>query len=169
MGQQQLLLVILVTIIVGIATVVAINTFGTAADQANIDAVTNDVATLASAAQGYYMRPAMLGGGSRTFDGSANPDSDGLTFEGLAFPSNGIDATARIAENENGRYVIAITAGTTDEFTITAHPSSCSGYTPGAINDDPNNGPVGVLTPGDNCDATATVTATVTPNNFTIN
>lgn len=39
MGQQQLLLVILVTIIVGIATVVAINTFSSAADSANLDAV----------------------------------------------------------------------------------------------------------------------------------
>jgi len=57
MGQQQLLLVILVTIIVGIATVVAINTFGSAADAANIDAVRNDVAAIASGAQGYYMKP----------------------------------------------------------------------------------------------------------------
>ena len=48
MGQQQLLLVILVTIIVGIATVVAINTFGTAADNANIDAVRNDMTAIAS-------------------------------------------------------------------------------------------------------------------------
>ncbi|MDZ7806938.1 MAG: hypothetical protein U5K71_07465 [Gracilimonas sp.] len=53
MGQQQLLLVILVTIIVGIATVVAINTFGSAADSANLDAVRQDVATIAASAQGY--------------------------------------------------------------------------------------------------------------------
>ena len=66
MGQQQLLLVILVTIIVGIATVVAINTFGTAADNANIDAVRNDMTAIASGAQSYYMKPAMLGGLSPT-------------------------------------------------------------------------------------------------------
>ncbi|MDZ7757448.1 hypothetical protein [Rhodohalobacter sp.] len=69
MGQQQLLLVILVTIIVGIATVVAINTFGSAADSANVDAVRQDMASIAAAAQGYYMKPQMLGGGGRKFDG----------------------------------------------------------------------------------------------------
>jgi len=50
MGQQQLLLVILVTIIVGIATVVAINTFGAAADSANLDAVRQDMGSIAASA-----------------------------------------------------------------------------------------------------------------------
>jgi type II secretory pathway pseudopilin PulG len=123
MGQQQLLLVILVTIIVGIATVVAINTFGTAADQANIDAVNNDIATLASAAQGYYMRPDMLGGGGRTFNG--------ITFEGLAFPSTFIDDGAPpVAVNENGRYELDDIGG--QAFTIRAYPASSSGYEPAA-------------------------------------
>jgi len=121
MGQQQLLLVILVTIIVGIATVVAINTFGSAADQANIDAVNNDVATLASAAQGYYMRPTMLGGGGRTFTN--------LTFEGLAFPATRVQADNLVVENENGRY--EITTRTADHFTIDYTPASTEGYSPG--------------------------------------
>ena len=127
MGQQQLLLVILVTIIVGIATVVAINTFGTAADQANIDAVNNDIATLASAAQGFYMRPAMLGGGSRSFDG--------LSFEGLAFPATVFDGTL-VAQNENGRYTLEDVGG--QEFTIVAAPASSEGYTPGDPDNDGN-------------------------------
>ena len=55
MGQQ--LLVILVKIIVGIATVVAINTFGSAADFAAQDSVRQDLASIAASAQGYYMRP----------------------------------------------------------------------------------------------------------------
>jgi len=120
MGQQQLLLVILVTIIVGIATVVAINTFGTAADQANIDAVNNDIATLASAAQGYYMRPGMLGGGGREFDG--------ITFEGLAFPSDDQNGDMTIARNENGIYILDDIGG--QAFTIEAHPASCENYNP---------------------------------------
>ena len=153
MGQQQLLLVILVTIIVGIATVVAINTFGSAADQANVDAVNNDIATLASAAQGYYMRPGMLGGGGRTFDG--------LEFEGLAFPANGVTTTGLVAENENGRYVLSAVAG--QDFTITAHPSSCDGYTPGTVTDE------GVLTAGSDCGSgTETRVATVEPNDFAL-
>ena len=153
MGQQQLLLVILVTIIVGIATVVAINTFGSAADQANIDAVTNDVATLASAAQGYFMRPEMLGGGSRSFTG--------LTFEGLAFPANGVSADSSTAQNENGRYTIVVDSQT--QFTITANPSSGEGYVPHTVTD-------GVLGSDGSDAATADrITAVVGPNDFNFN
>ena len=68
MGQQQLLLVILVTIIVGIATVVAINIFGTAAEQANIDAVRQDLLSAATQAQAVYVRPVLMGGAGGTFN-----------------------------------------------------------------------------------------------------
>ncbi|MFN1833909.1 hypothetical protein AB2B38_001500 [Balneola sp. MJW-20] len=112
MGQQQLLLVILVTIIVGIATVVAINTFGSAADSANLDAVRQDMGSIAASAQGYYMKPAMLGGGGRDFTG--------ITFNDIAFggTNNGADQ----AWNENGVYVISAAGATS--FTLTAHPAS---------------------------------------------
>jgi len=164
MGQQQLLLVILVTIIVGIATVVAINTFGSAADQANIDAVTNDVATLASAAQGFYMRPAMLGGGSRTFNSGGFNDA-GVSFEGLAFPATAVDQSDfRTAQNENGRYELAVTDATT--FTITAHPASCVDYEPGTITvvaDAPNT-----LDGGVDCAEEDQISATVSPSDFSI-
>jgi Tfp pilus assembly protein PilE len=122
MGQQQLLLVILVTIIVGIATVVAINTFGAAADSANVDAVRQDVAQIAAASQGYYMKPTMLGGGGRDF-------SD-ITFNHFAFPAAVINDDGDQAENENGIYIIS--AGATGQFTLTAHPASCTGYVAGA-------------------------------------
>ncbi len=121
MGQQQLLLVILVTIIVGIATVVAINTFGAAADSANLDAVRQDVGSIAASAQGYYMKPTMLGGGGRSFAG--------MTFENLAFGGtiDGTDAT--IAWNENGTYQLG--TGTATEMPFTADPSSDENYTQG--------------------------------------
>ena len=164
MGQQQLLLVILVTIIVGIATVVAINTFGTAADQANIDAVTNDVATLASAAQGYFMRPGMLGGGGRTFDGS-NADNDGLTFNGLAFPATAFSADDLRARNENGIYDINVTAP--DLFTITAWPASCTDFDPGTVATSTDPEP-GTLTGGGGCAESERITAEVRPNSFAI-
>ena len=126
MGQQQLLLVILVTIIVGIATVVAINTFGTAADSANVDAVRQDIAQIAAAAQGYYMKPAMLGGGGRTFDAGGtdqdSDDADGINFRSMAFASSGVSADGLQAWNENGVYVI--TGRDANEFTITGHPAS---------------------------------------------
>ncbi len=120
MGQQQLLLVILVTIIVGIATVVAINTFGSAADSANLDAVRQDMASIAASAQGYYMKPEMLGGGGKDFTG--------ITFDHLAFggETNGTDQ----AWNENGVYVIS--AAGPGQFTLTAHPASQMNDAPAA-------------------------------------
>ena len=148
MGQQQLLLVILVTIIVGIATVVAINTFGTAADQANIDAVRNDMASMAASAQSYYMKPTMLGGGGRTFTG--------IGFQNLAFPANGISADSTVAQNENGFY--ELTTVNPQSIIITAHPASSEDYVPGTVDAD------GVLTVGTDADQ---LTGTITPDNYT--
>lgn len=108
MGQQQLLLVILVTIIVGIATVVAINTFSSASESAQQDAVRQDLASIAAAAQGFYMKPTMLGGGNRTFTG--------VTFNDLAFPAEEITSGGSVAKNANGTYTLSVQA---QELTVT--------------------------------------------------
>lgn len=114
MGQQQLLLVILVTIIVGIATVVAINTFSSASDSANVDAVRQDVATFASSVQGYYMKPTMLGGGGNSFTG--------LTFANVSFPADSYAGDNLSAMNSNGVYVLTTVGDSA--ITLTAHPTS---------------------------------------------
>ncbi len=88
MGQQQLLLLVLSAVIVGLAIVVGINMFGENAVQANQDAVVQDVLTIASRAQAWYRRPAMMGGGGRSF---ANMTLDTLQFD---------------ATNSNGTYSI---------------------------------------------------------------
>jgi hypothetical protein len=149
MGQQQLLLVILVTIIVGIATVVAINTFGSAADSANVDAVRNDVAQIAAAAQAYYMKPDMLGGGGRTFTG--------ITFDDIAFASNGISSDGLTAQNENGFYVMTVSAQSID---VVAHPASSDDYIPGTVDTD------GVLTVGTEAAAADQLSGTIIPDDF---
>ena len=69
MGQQQLLLIILGVIVVGIAVAVGITMFNDSATSANRDAVTNDLVNLASRAQQYYRRPTALGGGGGDFSG----------------------------------------------------------------------------------------------------
>jgi hypothetical protein len=104
MGTQQLLLIVLGVIIVGIAVVVGINIFGTNAEQANKDAITQDCLRLASAAQGYYRKPTMLGGGNNTFDG--------ITIEDCGMADNGTGG----GDNVNGTYVIT---GTADAFSVT--------------------------------------------------
>lgn len=112
MGQQQLLLVVLVVIIVGIATVVAINTFSGAGANANLDAVRADLAAIAASAQSYYLKPANMGGGGKSYDG--------ITFEGFAVPGelseDGMELT-----NQNGTYTFVTRSGNT--LTIQGEPS----------------------------------------------
>ena len=69
MGQQQLLLIILGTIIVGIAIAVAIGLFNSQATATNRDEVANDLGHLATMAQAYFRKPRMLGGGGHSFNG----------------------------------------------------------------------------------------------------
>jgi len=71
MGQQQLLLLVLSVIIVGIAVVVGINMFSTSAESANLEAVTNDLMHFSSLAQQYYIKPTSMGGGGGAFTGIA--------------------------------------------------------------------------------------------------
>ncbi len=93
MGQQQLLLIVLSVIIVGIAVIVGINMFGASAASANLEAVTSDLLNLAARAQQYYVKPVGMGGGGNSFVGVAITD---LTPK---------------ASNDNGSYSIS-TAGT---------------------------------------------------------
>jgi hypothetical protein len=68
MGQQQLLLIILGVIVVGIAVAVGITMFSDSAINANRDALSNDLVNLASRAQQFYRRPTSLGGGGNSFN-----------------------------------------------------------------------------------------------------
>ena len=86
MGQQQLLLIVLGTIIVGVAVVVGINMFTTGAVNAERDALLQDVNNVASTAASYWRKPAALGGGARTFVGVA----DVTTFGADSSNANGV-------------------------------------------------------------------------------
>ena len=69
MGQQQLLLIVVGLLLVGLAIVVGINVFRGNAIEAKRNNVTNDLLHLASEAQKYYKTPQARGGGSRSFVG----------------------------------------------------------------------------------------------------
>ena len=118
MGQQQLLLVILVTILVGIATVVAINVFGDAAIQANRDAVRQDLLTASAQAQAIWARPNALGGVQGEFDDDdAVADAQFVRLLGIPGSVSGLVIT-----NENAQYTVARTSA--DLMTISAVPLS---------------------------------------------
>jgi|ERR1017187_872238 hypothetical protein len=69
MGQQQLLLIVLGVIVVGIAIVVGINLFSANSVSAKRDGVLADLTNLGAMAQQYYKKPAATGGGGNTFTG----------------------------------------------------------------------------------------------------
>jgi hypothetical protein len=94
MGQQQLLLIILGVIIVGIAIAVGLSMFTAQSVGANKDAIISDLTNLAANAYQYRIRPSAMGGGG------------GSTYAGYSIPST-------LASNENATYSIVGTPGTT--------------------------------------------------------
>jgi len=92
MGQQQLLLIVLGVIVVGIAVVVGINLFNANAVSSNRDGVVSDLNNLGAMGQQYYKKPISMGGG-------------GNTFTGWTLPAE-LDTTA------NGNYAITVAAQT---------------------------------------------------------
>lgn len=93
MGQQQLLLLILAAVIVGVAIVLGINMFAQNSAQANQEAVMQDVLTISSRAQAWYRRPIQLGGGGRTFDN--------LTLVKLNFPASNANGSFSVTGSGN--------------------------------------------------------------------
>lgn len=129
MGQQQLLLVILVTILVGIATVVALSVFGSSNRNANVDAVRQDMLTIAASAQGWYIKPEMMGGGNSSFDGSTTTAGVGMTFKDISFPADSIYAGDKIASNMNGTYEIV--SESANNFVLKGTPATNTNYVAG--------------------------------------
>lgn len=91
MGQQQLLLIILGVIIVGIAIAVGLSLFSAQSIQSNKDAIINDLNNIAAQAYQYKVRPASMGGGQGSY---AN----------FTIPS-------KMATNENATYSVSGTPG----------------------------------------------------------
>ena len=99
MGQQQLLLVVLGVIVVGIAIVTGISMFQAAAVDANRSNIINDLNQLGGFTQSWYKRPTNFAGGDNTFIGFAIP--------------------TEMQSNQNGTYTIE-TAGTATSIVFRA-------------------------------------------------
>jgi hypothetical protein len=87
MGQQQLLLIVLGVIVVGLSIVVGINLFQAQAIEQKRDEVLNECILLAAEAQRHYRRPVVLGGGGNTFNGWEIPHQYAPTIAG-SFTAN---------------------------------------------------------------------------------
>ena len=82
MGQQQLLLIVLGIIVVGIAIAISIQLFRQNAIDSKRDILMNESANIASIAIGYYKRPVPFGGGGKSFIGLDVPGELQSTVNG---------------------------------------------------------------------------------------
>ena len=102
MGQQQLLLIILSVIIVGIAIAVGINMFQTNAVDSNRQALISDVTNLGAKAHRFFRTPTSLAGGGQNFQG--------------------FYLTAKESTNANGQFIVTATEPT-GTGNVTAAPN----------------------------------------------
>ena len=139
MGQQQLLLLVLGIVIVGLAVVVGIQAFGENQKKANADALVNDAVRIASDAQAWRLKPAAFGGGANL----KLKDAD-LVKLGYASPYSNLNGTFALTTAGNGlkitgtstspaNTVEVIVCGTSPSSIVTAvnaaatAPSTCNG------------------------------------------
>ena len=107
MGQQQLLLIVLGVIIVGIAVVVGINLFNANAEESTKDGVVSDCTNLGAMSQQYYKKPTSMGGGGNSFVGWVLPGT------GVA---GGLDSTAYGMYTANAVAASVTITGTPHEY-----------------------------------------------------
>ena len=96
MGQQQLLLLVLGIVIVGLAVVVGIQAFSENQKKANADSLVNDGIRIASDAQAWSLKPQAFGGPAA---GEALGD---VTFADIGLTT----ATVTTYSNTNGEFTI---------------------------------------------------------------
>ena len=97
MGQQQILLIVLAIIIVGVAIAISIQLFRSNAIESKRDLLIEETTYLGTMALQYYKKPVELGGGGRDFTGWKIP--------------------SQMNQTVNGNFMIAAVAS--DEVTIT--------------------------------------------------
>jgi hypothetical protein len=113
MGQQQLLLIVLGVIVVGIAVVAGINLFNASHDESIKDELVSQCMSIGANAQQFFIKPTSMGGGNNTFN------TGGTGNNGYVIPTSMNSTT-------NGTYAGVSTA---TSYTITATPIVISGKT----------------------------------------
>jgi len=74
MGTQQILLVVLGIIMVGVAIAVGLAMFSPTLAESNKDAIVNDLMNISQYAYRYKLTPTPFGGGGRSYEGFVIPD-----------------------------------------------------------------------------------------------
>lgn len=104
MGSMQMMLLVLVLIVVGLAVFMAVRMFDENAASSNLDRISSFLMELGTRAQKYYRTPIFMGGG-------------GNSFNGITANDQGIRMLTNIPVNTDGCYSVLI-AGTTVDVTL---------------------------------------------------
>ncbi len=108
MGTQQILLIVLSVIIVGIAVAVGITMFNAQATNANRQAMIGDMNNFAASALAYYKTPATHGGGGNSWTSEVDNVGTWLGYD--------YDTSTNTLSTDNGSYALSIAS---DVLTIT--------------------------------------------------
>ena len=132
MGSQQLLLLVLGVIVVGVATVAGLAAYSEGQNKARLDAATTDAMRIVADVQAWKHRPFVSGGAS-----TPAPNFAGVSLKGLGYPVTSTAATTpyktangcytlRGADTEAVLTVYADTAGTCAKPAATVHVTGVS-------------------------------------------
>ena len=113
MGQQQLLLLVLGIVIVGVAVIIGITAFAENNKKANLDSLVNDGIRIATDAQAWMLKPTIYGGGGNTCSADGGCDWSVVDFQRLGYE---IDDAGNYS-NVNGSF--ELDAATGSELVIT--------------------------------------------------
>ncbi len=82
MGQQQLLLIIVAIIVVGVSVAIANQLFFANAEESNKDTITTELTNLATISLQYYQKPTSVAGGGKSFTNWQIPSQLDTTISG---------------------------------------------------------------------------------------
>lgn len=123
MGQQQLILLVLGVIIVGIAIAVGISLFFGTSVGSNKDAIINDLMNISQYAYRYRLKPEPLGGGGRSFVGFTLPQNlrvnDNADYSNYVITSGTVTFTAVSKFGYGNVIVILDSTGSLSNYTLT--------------------------------------------------
>ena len=109
MGQQQLLLIVLGVIVVGIAIAAGMGLFSASKESSIKDELVSQNTAIAASLQQYYSKPLSMGGGNLKFDGYI--------------------LSSKMKTTTNGSYGAGTPTGQTATITATPQPSGKYGWT----------------------------------------
>lgn len=109
MGQQQLLLVVLVMIAVGAAILVGFQVYDETNRETAIDTMTKDLVHLSTLAMNFYRTPVEMGGGGKSFSGGSGwvvpPNLDTLDnrfYEVSSIGQNTVEISGKSIDEKTG-------------------------------------------------------------------